>query len=140
MGKRGSVLFLANFDEILEQLKAGAGKLGETVGNAAKAAVSKVESKTAEAKIRYSISRAEERLKLNYQAIGEAVYKAYKSNTEPEDFSVYFERIKSVEEEIKELKKQLCEECEVTVCPGCKEIIKSTDAYCPVCGVRIKDE
>lgn len=134
------MFFLADFDEILEQLKAGAGRLGETVANAAKAAASRVESKTAEAKIRYSIRRAEDRMKSNFEAIGESVYKAYKADTEPEDFFEYFGRIDAVEEELKELKKQLCEECDVMVCPGCKELIKNTDAYCPVCGVRIKDE
>lgn len=100
---------MADFDEIFQQMKTGAEKLGKGVSDIAKFTVSRVESKTKDAKIRYGIHGAEERKKANFEAIGEAMYKAYKSDAEPEDFSGMYEIIDALEEEIAELKLQLGE-------------------------------
>ncbi|MBQ7974308.1 MAG: zinc ribbon domain-containing protein [Clostridia bacterium] len=131
---------MSDFNDIIKQFREGADKLGETVGNAAKTAVAKVENKTKEAKIRFSIREAEERIKANFEAIGESVYKSYKSGSEPEDFSAQFGKLDALEDEITGLKEQLCSECNLKICPECNEAVKKSDAYCPRCGVKIKDE
>lgn len=101
---------LADFDSVFEQVKTGAEKLGKGVGNVARYAASKVESKTKEAKMRYGIHCAEERKKANFEAIGEAMYNAYIAGTEPGDFSETYGIINALDEEIAVLKGQLGED------------------------------
>ena len=101
---------LADVESVFGKMKTGAEKLGKDVGHIARIAVSKVESTTKEAKIRYAIRCTEERKKANFEAIGEAVYSAYASNTEPGDFSETYGIIDALNDEIAELKRQLGED------------------------------
>ena len=101
---------MADFDEIFRSLKTGAENAGKGVGRLVKFAASSVEDKAKNAKLRYGIHGAEERKKANFEAIGEAVYNAYSTGAEQDDFTAIFEIIDALNEEIADLKGQLGED------------------------------
>ena len=130
---------MANFDELFKKFSDGVSKAGEAAKVVANKTVSKVETMTREAKIRYAIHETEERMEQNYTLIGEIVYKSYKTGHK-QDFSEYLGRLDALYEEIQDLKEQLKEECNLHVCPDCDTLVKRGDSYCPKCGAKMRDE
>lgn len=130
---------MANFDDLLKKFSDGVSKAGEAAKVITNKTVSKVETMTREAKIRYAIHETEERMAQNYTAIGEIVYNSYRTGYD-ENYGEYLGRLDALYEEIQDLKNQLKEECNLHVCPDCDTPVKKGDSYCPKCGAKMKDE
>mgnify|MGYP003296268504 CR=1 FL=1 len=110
---------MASTDDIFKNIKESASKLTKVCENVTKNAVSAVETKTKEAKIRYSMHEIKDRIQSNYAAIGECVYNSFKNKNHSEDFSVIFGKLDALNEELEELSRRLYEECDLQICPDC---------------------
>lgn len=130
---------MANFDELFKMVSDGVAKAGEAAKVVANKTVSKVETMTREAKIRYAIHEAEDRMNQNYTQIGEIVYNSYRTG-QKQDFTEYLGRLDALYDEIQGLQDQLKEECNLHVCPDCDTLVKRGDSYCPKCGAKMRDE
>lgn len=131
---------MAGVDDIFKNFKENASKLTKACENVTKSAVSVVENKTKEAKIRYSMHEIKERIQNNYAAIGESVYSNFKNKNQSEDFSVIFGRLDALNEELEELEIRLCEECNLQICPDCGAYVSAKDAFCHKCGAQVIED
>ena len=87
---------MADFDNMLNKLK-----------DFTKTAAYTVETKTQEAKLRFTLRSLKQRAEAQYTAIGKSVYENFKSGAEQEDFSELFGRIDAINDEIEELRERI---------------------------------
>ncbi len=131
---------MAGVDDIFKNFKENASKLTKACETVTKSAVSAVESKTKEARIRYSMHEIKERIESNYAAIGECVYTNFKNKKHSEDFSEIFGRLDALNEELEELTQRLYEECNLQICPDCGAYVSAKDAFCHKCGAQVIED
>lgn len=131
---------MAGVDDIFNSFKENASKLTKACETVTKNAVSAVESKTKEAKIRYSMHEIKERIESNYAAVGESVYHSFKNGKHSQDFSEIFGRLDALNEELEELGQRLYEECNLQICPECSAYVSTKDAFCHKCGAQVIED
>ena len=96
-----------NLDNLIDKIKTGASKASKEAVKITKNAATAVETKTRQLKLQHSLHSLEERLENHFSAIGESVYKSFRSDEEQEDFSELFGKIDALTEEIAELKNRI---------------------------------
>ena len=131
---------MAGVDDIFKSFKENASKLTKACESVTKSAVSAVETKTKEAKIRYSMHEIKERIESNYASIGECVYDSFRNNKHWDDFSVIFGRIDALKEELEELTQRLYDECNLQICPDCGAYVSVKEAFCHKCGAQVIED
>lgn len=88
-------------------------------------------------KLSMSIGVEEDKIEKAYAEIGKVVFSAYNEGKEVGDtFKELCEKIKSYEDNIKDIKQKILELKNVKVCPGCAAELEVEIAYCPKCGTK----
>ena len=130
---------MAGVDDFLKTIKDSASKFTKACESVTKDAVSVVENKTKEARLRYSMHEIKDRMQSYYAEIGRSVYESFKTGTNNEDFSLIYGKLDALNDELEELKQRLYEECDLEVCPDCGGFVASKDMFCKKCGAKVKD-
>ncbi len=88
-------------------------------------------------KLNMAIGTEEEKIQKAYFEMGKAVYDAYTKNEEIDGASKeIYEKIKTYESNIKELKDKVLEHKSLKVCPSCNTELDIEIAFCPKCGTK----
>lgn len=107
------------------------------VSNTAKAAAKKSSDLVEVTKLNMSISTEEGKIQSTYGEIGKTVYEAYtKGEDIPEAFKELCDKIKSYEDNIKDLKEKILLLKNTKACPSCGTELEVEIAFCPNCGTK----
>ena len=121
--------------DILNQLKQGAEKLINNAEKISKTAVKKTKDTIDQTKLKYTVSETEDKIKDILAEMGERIYTEYKNGRElDEDLSEKCRLVKSLYEEINDLKAKIAELNDSVVCPVCGSMMSKEACFCPKCG------
>jgi DNA repair ATPase RecN len=109
----------------------------EKVTKTAKAAARKSGEIMEITKLNISIGIEEDKISKSYTEIGRLIYQSCDNEGNvPEDIKDFYERIKTSEQNIKNLKQKIRELKNVRVCENYDQEIDDCSIYCPKCGTK----
>ncbi|MCX7747247.1 MAG: zinc ribbon domain-containing protein [Clostridia bacterium] len=107
------------------------------VADTAKAAAKRSGELVEVTKLNMSIGAEEDKIEKVYIEIGKEVYSKFVNGEDVgEAFKESFEKIKSYEDTIKEMRQKILELRKVKACPSCNAELEMDDNYCSKCGVK----
>jgi len=109
---------------------------------AADQTIKEAEKLTSSAKLKFSISEEEHKLRSLYVAVGKYYYEKMKDSEEiPENIKATFEEIDIKLANIEKLNEEQAIVKNCRICPGCKAKVAKDAPYCQNCGLKqSKDE
>lgn len=113
----------------------------DKVTKTAKAAAKKSGNLVEITKLCVNVSLEEEKIAKAYEEIGKILYKRYLSNEEVlDDAKEQCEKIKLLNQNIKDMKDKILELKNVKLCSQCNEEIEFEFAYCAKCGAKQEEQ
>lgn len=119
-----------NVEEILGEIKTKAEDL-------TKSAISAVEKKANEEKLKFSYSGVEKLKNAQYIEIGKMIYKKYLEGEFSEDMLENLSKIDSLNAEQDSIKARILLACNKKVCSECGEFFDMNLEACPKCGAKV---
>lgn len=124
-----------------DKIRDGALKARDEAEKFTKTAVYKTSSAVNKAKLSYTVSETEGKIKEKFAALGEILYHEYKSGVEfPENIDSICRQIDKLDEEVDEIKQQLAKMKNAVICPVCGEYNPEESSFCAKCGKHLTVE
>lgn len=121
--------------DFVETIKKKADELIDSAGNITRTTIKKTSDSVAILKLKRSAKDTEVKIDSLYAAIGRLIYEEYRNGAE--FIGEYQEKCVQIEnalEELDNIKTQIAELNNQSVCPNCGKYNNSDSAYCSYCG------
>ena len=124
-------------DDMFNKVKQSAARAFDGAEKFTKNAAKKTKGVIDRTKLKYTMSEIDDKITDVLAQMGAVIYNEYKSGTEFDgDMATKCAQLDSFYQEIAEIKSQIAELSNSTVCPNCGAMIDDDDIFCPKCGAK----